>query len=71
MTGQIKYVVRDIPVQADEMPWLLWLSFQNILPVPDMKGRKFVNEAQKPKKYFKQNLHTTKKYLSSGPLLYY
>lgn len=27
----------EIPVQAGEMPLLQWLSFQNILPGPDMK----------------------------------
>ena len=45
----IIYIVKEIPVQAAEMPLLQWLSFQNILPVPDMVRRAFMNEAQKPK----------------------
>ncbi|KAL5144452.1 hypothetical protein HKD37_06G014759 [Glycine soja] len=46
---QLQFPVKEIPVQAAEMPLLQWLSFQNILPVPDMVRRAFMNEAQKPK----------------------
>jgi hypothetical protein len=42
-------MVKEIPVQAGEMPLLLWLSFQNILPVPDIKRSTLVNENSKTK----------------------
>jgi hypothetical protein len=59
LTWQLKYIVKEIPVQAGEMPLLLWLSFQNILPVPDIKRSTLMNENSKTKiilyTQFKQN----------------
>jgi len=49
LTRPLWYVLKEIPVQAGEMPLLQWLSFQNILPVPNMKRSTLINESQKPK----------------------